>query len=124
MGPDQGRAAEPAVSHRNPGRLFCLSVAWAMATVSAVATRAAAPAADLLIEHARVWSGNPAQPEAQAVAVWNGRIVAVGSDAQVSAWRGANTEVVDAQSKRLLPGFNDAHVHFSDGGASLHAVQL
>jgi hypothetical protein len=39
-------------------------------------------------------------------------------------WRGAGTRVVDAQGKRLLPGFNDAHVHFSDGGASLNSVHL
>jgi predicted amidohydrolase YtcJ len=103
---------------------FGLSLAWAIAAFSAAATHAAAPAADLIIEHARIWTVNPSQPEAQALAVWHGRIVAVGSDAQVSAWRGANTQVTDAKGKRLLPGFNDAHVHFSDGGASLHAVQL
>lgn len=51
-------------------------------------------------------------------------INAVGSDAVVLAWRGPGTRVVDAEGKRLLPGFNDAHVHFADGGASLSAVQL
>ncbi len=39
-------------------------------------------------------------------------------------WRGPDTRMVDADGKRLLPGFNDAHVHFSDGGAALSAVQL
>jgi hypothetical protein len=81
-------------------------------------------AADLIIRHARIWTVNPAQPQAQALAVLNGRIVAVGSDAAVLAWRGPDTRVVDAAGKRLLPGFNDAHVHFADGGASLSAVQL
>jgi len=85
---------------------------------------AAGPAADLIIRHARVWTVNPAQPQAEAVAVLGERIVAVGSDAEVMTWRGVNTRVVDAAGKRLLPGFNDAHVHFSDGGASLDAVQL
>ncbi len=82
------------------------------------------PAADLIVHHARVWTVNPAQPQAEAVAVLHGRITAVGTDAVVMAWRGPGTRVVDANGARLLPGFNDAHVHFSDGGAALAAVQL
>jgi predicted amidohydrolase YtcJ len=82
------------------------------------------PAADLIIRHAHIWTVNPKQPEAEAVAVLNGRIAAVGSDADVTQWQGPRTRIVEAQGKRLLPGFNDAHVHFSDGGASLSAVQL
>ena len=82
------------------------------------------PSADLIIHDARIWTVNPAQPEAAAVAVLHGRIVAVGAEATVMQWRGANTRVVDAKGNRLIPGINDAHVHFSDGGASLTAVQL
>ena len=82
------------------------------------------PAADLIVFNARIWTVNPAQPQADAVAVLNGRIAAVGADAAVMLWRGPGTRVVDAKGGRLLPGFNDAHVHFSDGGASLAAVQL
>ncbi len=93
-------------------------------SASAGAAAATAPAADLIVRHAKVWTVNASQPEAQGVAVLNGRIVAVGSDADVLAWRGPHTRVVDAAGKRLLPGFNDAHVHFADGGASLAAVQL
>jgi predicted amidohydrolase YtcJ len=82
------------------------------------------PAADLIIQNARVWTVDPSRPEADAIAVLGDRIVAVGSSAQVDAWRGPNTRVVDAAGKRLLPGFNDAHVHFTDGGAQLDSVQL
>jgi predicted amidohydrolase YtcJ len=82
------------------------------------------PAADLIVEHARIWTVDPARPEAEAVAVLDGRIIAVGTDAEVRAWRGSRTRFVDAGGRRLLPGFNDAHVHFADGGASLAAVQL
>jgi predicted amidohydrolase YtcJ len=82
------------------------------------------PAADLIVHNARVWTVNPKQPQAEAVAVLNGRIVAVGAEAAVMPWRGLNTRVVDAKGGRLVPGFNDAHVHFSDGGAGLNAVQL
>jgi len=82
------------------------------------------PAADLIIQNARVWTVDPAHPEAEAVAILGDRIVAVGSSHEVDAWRGPHTRVVDAAGKRLLPGFNDAHVHFMDGGAQLDNVEL
>ena len=82
------------------------------------------PAADLIIQNAHIWTVDPAQPEAEAIAVLGDRIVAVGSSQQVDAWRGPHTRVVDAAGKRLLPGFNDAHVHFTDGGSQLDNVQL
>lgn len=84
----------------------------------------ARPAADLIIRNAHIWTVNPKLPEADAVAVLHGRITAVGSDSAVMLWRGPNTRIVDAKGNRLLPGFNDAHVHFSDGGAALSSVQL
>jgi predicted amidohydrolase YtcJ len=82
------------------------------------------PTADLIIQNAHIWTVDRALPEADAVAIVGDRIVAVGGAAQVGAWRGANTLVVDAGGKRLLPGFNDAHVHFVDGGSQLDNVQL
>jgi predicted amidohydrolase YtcJ len=82
------------------------------------------PAAELIIHNARIWTVNPKQPEADALAVLNGRFVAVGSEAEIMRWQGPQTRIVDAKGGRLLPGFNDAHVHFSDGGASLGSVQL
>ena len=82
------------------------------------------PAADLIIHNVRIWTVNPQQPEADALAVLNGRFVAVGSETAVMRWQGPHTRIIDAEGNRLLPGFNDAHVHFSDGGASLSSVQL
>lgn len=84
----------------------------------------AAPLADLIITHARVWTVDPARPQAEAVAVLGERIVAVGSEAEISPWRGSATRVIDAGGKLLLPGFNDAHVHFTSGGTQLASVQL
>jgi hypothetical protein len=82
------------------------------------------PAADLLITNAKVWPVDRTLPIAQAVAVLGDRVVAVGSMAEVSLWRGPHTQVVDAGGKLLLPGFNDAHVHFVDGGLQLDRIQL
>jgi predicted amidohydrolase YtcJ len=82
------------------------------------------PAADLIITHANIWTVDPSHPKAQAVAVLRDRIVAVGSDAEVAAWRGPQTKMIDAGGKLILPGFNDAHVHFVSGGSQLDRVQL
>jgi predicted amidohydrolase YtcJ len=82
------------------------------------------PAADLIILNARIWTVDSSQPEAQAVAILRDRIVAVGSNPQMEVWRGPHTRVFDASGRRLLPGFNDAHVHFAEGGAQLDNVEL
>ena len=82
------------------------------------------PAADLIITNAKIWTVDKSLPMAQAIATLGDRIVAVGSSTDVDAWRGPNTRVVDAGGKLLLPGFNDAHVHFVSGGMQLTNVQL
>jgi predicted amidohydrolase YtcJ len=82
------------------------------------------PTADLIITNAKVWTVDKAHPTAQAVAILGDRIVAVGSNADVDVLRGHDTKVIDAGGKLLLPGFNDAHVHFVSGGLQLESVQL
>src|SRR5712664_730437 len=82
------------------------------------------PAADLIIRNAKIWTVDRDHPEAEAVALLGDRIVAVGSNQEIDVWRGLNTRVQDAGGKRLLPGFNDAHVHFTSGGQQLDNVQL
>ena len=82
------------------------------------------PAADLIITNAKIWTVDKSLPTAQAVAVLGDRIVAVGSNADVDAWRGSHTQVIDARGRLLLPGFNDSHVHFVSGGMQLTNVQL
>jgi predicted amidohydrolase YtcJ len=82
------------------------------------------PVADLIVTHAKVWTVDNAHPEAQAVAVLGDRIIAVGTSADIEALRGSSTKVIDAGGKLLIPGFNDAHVHFVGGGRDLDRVQL
>jgi predicted amidohydrolase YtcJ len=82
------------------------------------------PAADLIIRNAKIWTVDRSRPEAEAVAILGDRIVAVGSTQEVDGWRGARTRELDAAGKRLLPGFDDAHVHFMSGGSQLDNVQL
>src|SRR5438874_13752721 len=67
------------------------------ALLGALAMTAADPpvAADLALVNGRVWTVDPARPEAQAVACWHGRILKVGSDAEVKALAGPQTKVID-----------------------------
>ena len=82
------------------------------------------PAATLILTNAAVYTVDKQRPKAEAVAVIGDRIVAVGSRAEIDAWRGTQTKVIDASGKLVLPGFNDAHVHFIQGGAQLDQVNL
>ena len=81
-------------------------------------------AADLVITHANVWTGDPAQPDAKGLAIIGDRIVDVGTADDIEAWRGPGTRVIDAGGRRIVPGFDDAHVHLVDGGRQLDNVDL
>ena len=92
-----------------------------------IAARAAAqqsPFADLVILHGQVWTVDHAHPQVEAVAISGSRIVAVGSDVEISKWIGPATKKIDAQGKTVLPGFIDAHVHFTSGGGEITGVHL
>ena len=82
------------------------------------------PSATLIVTNAAVYTVDKQRPKAEAVAVIDARIVDVGSRTDIDLWRGPQTKVIDAGGKLLLPGFNDAHVHFIQGGAQLAQVQL
>jgi predicted amidohydrolase YtcJ len=82
------------------------------------------PAAETIITNANVWTVDHNRPQAEAVAILGDRIVAVGTSAELDGWRGPQTRIIDAAGKLLLPGFNDAHVHFVSGGFQLDQVQL
>lgn len=73
--------------------------------------------ADLIVHNARIFTGNAAQPEASALAVKNGRIYSVGTEAEVLALKNAGTRVIDSRGRRLVPGLIDAHTHvLNEGG--------
>lgn len=80
--------------------------------------------ADLVVVNASVRTMDVRQPTAEGVAVYGGRVVAVGTSAEVRRRAGARTRVVDAKGALVLPGFNDAHVHFLSGGFQLSSVDL
>jgi predicted amidohydrolase YtcJ len=71
--------------------------------------------ADLILWNGVVYTVNDRQPWAQAVAVADGKIVYVGSNAKANAFAGPSTRVVDLQGKMLLPGIIDSHIHTAKG---------
>lgn len=84
----------------------------------------ACAAPSLILKNAKVWTVDERTPQVQAVAVLWDRILKVGSNAEIEALAGPETRVLDLGGKLVLPGFNDAHVHFVSGGLDLLSVKL
>lgn len=78
----------------------------------------------LLLVNGKIWTGNPQQPEAEAVAIQGNRILAVGSTAEILKLKPSDTQALDLHGRRVVAGFNDAHVHFYSGGANLTGPPL
>jgi predicted amidohydrolase YtcJ len=93
-------------------RLFQAAPVAAIAMLFAIARIVAAAPADRIIRGGSIVTVNPAQPTAEAVAIAEGRIVAVGSEADVMKHKGEATEVIDLGGRTLVPGFVDGHSHF------------
>ena len=72
--------------------------------------------ADLVIRNGRVCTQDPTRPAAAALAVRDGRIAAVGDDADMAPFIGVETRVVDALNRRIIPGLDDSHLHVIRGG--------
>ncbi len=98
--------------------------ALCLAAFAATASVAQSLTADLVITNANVRTMDAKRTIARSIAVLNGTIVAIGTDADTKAMIGPKTRVIDAGGKTVLPGFNDAHVHFMETGAQLSSVDL
>lgn len=80
--------------------------------------------ADLVLINGSVWTGNPSQQTAEAVAVKGEKILEVGSTSKIKNFISKETDVINLEGKLLLPGFIDSHTHFLDGGFSLLSLDL
>ena len=92
--------------------------------MSRSATADAARPLTLAVVNARVWTGDPRRPWADAIAVDGDRITLVGTSAEVKKLAAPSTRVIDAAGMMVVPGFIDSHVHFITGGFGLSSVQL
>ncbi len=88
------------------------------------ASAAGQGAVELIIVNGNVRTLNKDQPSAQAVASSGGRIVAVGTDHDIKALAGPQSVIIDAEKRLVLPGFNDAHVHFTAIGNRFSHLDL
>lgn len=79
---------------------------------------------DLILFNAVVRTMDTDCPQAEAVAIFGSRIAAVGTTQQIKALAGPRTRLIDAGGGLVLPGFNDAHVHFLSGGFQLSSLDL
>jgi len=80
--------------------------------------------ADVIVKNANIRTMDDKRSIVGALAVLDGRIIALGSDADIAKLIGPKTNVIDAGGKTVIPGFNDAHLHFVPGGEQLSLVDL
>ncbi|PDV85635.1 hydrolase [Rhizobium sp. H4] len=80
--------------------------------------------AELIITNGRVLSMNPDQPEAEAIAIAGGRILAVGSRNAIAAYRNSATHMIDAGGATVTPGMNESHIHLFGGSSELDQLSL
>ena len=80
--------------------------------------------ADTIYKDGNIITINDAQPSAHALAVKDGLILAVGSDAEVLKYKNPETVVVELKGNTLVPGFVDAHSHFSGVGTQAIVANL
>ena len=80
--------------------------------------------ADTILLHGRIYTVDSNRPWAEALAIRDGKLLAVGTDQEVSLYRGPSTKIIDAKRHLVLPGFTDCHVHFLDGSLSLERVNV
>jgi predicted amidohydrolase YtcJ len=98
------------------------TLAW-LALTPALQPPAAQASADLVLRNGRIITVDAADSITEAVAIAGGKIVAVGSNADVQARIGSATQVLDLRGRTATPGLIDTHVHFSETD-SLFSVEL
>lgn len=79
---------------------------------------------EVIYRQGRIYTLDSRCPQADALAVWQGRLVAVGSEAEIGPLAGPGTTVVDLEGATVLPGFHDAHCHVLAFGLSLVEVNV
>ncbi len=80
--------------------------------------------ADLVLRNANVLTMNPLEPYAEAIAIKDEKIVAVGTNWQIKPWIDKQTKVMNLDGKMVVPGFIDTHVHMRGFGRSLTRINL
>jgi predicted amidohydrolase YtcJ len=106
------------------GTRLLLTTAVVSAILAGSGRAGPVPSADLVLKGGRIWTADPAQPWAQALAVRGDHIVYVGDDAGVRVLQGPKTGVMDLRGRLVVPGFDDAHIHLVEAALTLERVDL
>lgn len=93
-------------------------------SVRGIATAVQQSPADLVITNGKVVTVEDGAPDAQALAASGGKIIAVGSSADIKKYVGPKTEVIDAGGQLVIPGFIEGHGHFTGVGAAAMNLNL
>jgi len=80
------------------------------------AQHSSSPVAEMIIYNGRIATLNKEQPFVPALAIADGRFIAVGSEGEVMEYRGDTTRLIDAKGRTVIPGLNDSHIHLIRGG--------
>ncbi len=99
-------------------------MALSLAAILSFANTKSSPAAETIVLHGKIYTQDARRPWAEALAIRDGKILAVGSDAEIRKLQSKETKVIDAGGHLVLPGFVDCHIHFLDGSLSLERVNL
>ncbi|MDX1479390.1 MAG: amidohydrolase, partial [Saprospiraceae bacterium] len=105
----------------SPYRACLWLLALACCVVSACSTQ---QTAELIIFNANIYTVDPLQPDAQAIAIADGRVLALGDDSEILALQDAGTEVIDAGGNFVMTGFIEGHGHFTGLGSSLQNLNF
>src|SRR5215468_9995701 len=108
------------LSRRDFLRTGAMGLAAGLAASLAPSGLSAQPTAgaDLIVFNGRMATQDERRSFAAAVAIRDGRFVAVGTDADIMAYRGERTQMIDVGGRTVIPGLNDSHMHPIRGGLS------
>ncbi|MDA7925082.1 amidohydrolase [Mariniblastus sp.] len=95
-----------------------------LCAVSSLPVSGQQQSAELVLVGGNIYTVDRARPHAQAIAVDDGRIVAIGSNQTISAYVGSDTQVIDLKGQFAMPGFIEGHAHFVGLGESMMMLNL
>jgi predicted amidohydrolase YtcJ len=79
---------------------------------------------NLILHHANLYTANPKQPKAEAIVLEQNRIIFVGDNIKALTHKTSTSQVIDAKSRTVMPGFNDSHYHLGMGSMTLDELYL
>ncbi len=106
---------------RNYLALALLTILWS----APLAAQSASPGfADIVLRNGKIFVADTRNTIVSSAAVRDGKMIAIGTDAEIAPLAGAGTRIIDLRGQLVTPGMNDAHLHFANGGVGMLDVDL